>query len=323
NNYLLVDYSNLKGLVKTDTEQGQKINEKLEQAGVENIDDYAAQYRACGENESCQKQVVIAEMQAISRSYDIIDELAKSGELSKTDIDFIQSTLVPRVRSAFDSKAKDKTAQEVYRSGNLETFAKYEQRLTEARFSAQLKAWIDSGLTDSQILKKIEDEPLKIALSTAGPNINGKQPSGSGYVIPSVGNIKQTLSLIRNKATSNIKEEISIPNNFANKQKLDDHFEKHHKEFGKIYSSSSEYLDGARNVIKNGYKINYQYKGENRDGYVLYIGNTKKGESKFAFVGTNNNGEITTYHIESGKDFWKMINGDKNMKIIKPIKIEE
>lgn len=53
------------------------------------------------------------------------------------------------------------------------------------------------------------------------------------------------------------------------------------------------------------------------------MGNTKKGESKFAFVGTNNNGEITTYHIESGKDFWKMINGDKNMKIINPINVKE
>ncbi len=48
----------------------------------------------------------------------------------------------------------------------------------------------------------------------------------------------------------------------------------------------------------------------------------KKGESKFAFVGTNNR-EITTYHIESGKDFWKMLNGDKNMKIIKPVNVEE
>lgn len=126
----------------------------------------------------------------------------------------------------------------------------------------------------------------------------------------------------RTTGNINIKERRSTPNNFANQQKLDEHFEKHHKEFGKIYSSSSEYLDGARDVIKNGYKVSYQYKGENRDGYVLYMGNTKKGESKFAFVGTNNR-EITTYHIESGKDFWKMLNGDKNMKIIKPVNVEE
>ncbi|MFC1168112.1 VENN motif pre-toxin domain-containing protein, partial [Pasteurella multocida] len=126
----------------------------------------------------------------------------------------------------------------------------------------------------------------------------------------------------RTTGNINIKERRSTPNNFANQQKLDEHFEKHHKEFGKIYSSSSEYLDGARYVIKNGYKVSYQYKGENRDGYVLYMGNTKKGESKFAFVGTNNR-EITTYHIESGKDFWKMLNGDKNMKIIKPVNVEE
>ncbi|MDO9768523.1 deaminase domain-containing protein, partial [Glaesserella parasuis] len=197
NNYLLVDYSQLKGLTKTDTEQGQRINEKLEKAGVENIDDYATQYRACGDNSSCQRQVIDAEMEAISRSYDIINELAKSGELSKNDIDFIQSTLVPRARGAYDSKTKDEATRVVYRSGDLETFAKSEQRLAEARFSAQLKSWVDQGLTDEQIRHKLENEPLAIALSTAGPNVGGRQPSGSGMGVPTFANARQTLLQIR------------------------------------------------------------------------------------------------------------------------------
>ncbi|GAB6085907.1 hypothetical protein JCM11672_11790 [Alkaliphilus crotonatoxidans] len=45
---------------------------------------------------------------------------------------------------------------------------------------------------------------------------------------------------------------------------------------------------------------------------------SRKGEVKFKFVGTNNLGQITTYHVESGKDFWKMLNGNKE-KVINPI----
>ena len=48
------------------------------------------------------------------------------------------------------------------------------------------------------------------------------------------------------------------------------------------------------------------------------MGNTSKGKPKFAFVDTNNDGFITTFHTESGKDFWKMING-KNIPVINPV----
>lgn len=56
-----------------------------------------------------------------------------------------------------------------------------------------------------------------------------------------------------------------------------------------------------------------------RIDYVKYMGNTRKGLAKFEFVGTNKLGQITTYHTESGKSFWKMLNGSKN-KVINPIK---
>jgi len=37
-------------------------------------------------------------------------------------------------------------------------------------------------------------------------------------------------------------------------------------------------------------------------------------------VGTNAQGQITTLHTQSGKDFWKTINGnaqDKSIKVVK------
>ncbi|OBW59802.1 hypothetical protein A9986_01120 [Solibacillus silvestris] len=42
--------------------------------------------------------------------------------------------------------------------------------------------------------------------------------------------------------------------------------------------------------------------------YVKFMGNNKNGKAKFEFVGTNNNGDITTYHTQSGK---KRRMGDK------------
>lgn len=104
-------------------------------------------------------------------------------------------TLAPS--GAYDSKTKDEATRVVYRSGDLETFAKSEHRLAEARFSAQLKSWVDQGLTDEQIQHKLENEPLAIALSTAGPNIGGRQPSGSGMGVPTFANARQTLLQIR------------------------------------------------------------------------------------------------------------------------------
>lgn len=157
-------------------------------------------------------------MKAISRTYDIINELAKSGELSKSDIDFIQSTLVPRARSAYRSKAKDETTREVYRSGDLETFAKYEQGLANARFNAQLKEWVDRGLTDEQIKQKLENEPLAIALSTAGPNVGGRQPAG-GNITPIFTNAKQTLLQIRKLNERARDFSVEVPNTISAKDR--------------------------------------------------------------------------------------------------------
>ncbi|MEC1261889.1 LXG domain-containing protein [Bacillus swezeyi] len=127
------------------------------------------------------------------------------------------------------------------------------------------------------------------------------------------------------KTAKKVSKVEKLPNNFADKEKLVGHFKKHGKEFRGMYRNADEYLKGAQDLVKNGIKVQYRYKvkGGNieiRTGYVKFMGNKRKGgEAKFAFVGTNNQGYITTYHVESGKDFWKMLNDDKKKKVINPV----
>ena len=83
--------------------------------------------------------------------------------------------------------------------------------------------------------------------------------------------------------------------------------------------SADEYLSIARDVMQSGTKVQYVYKGETRTGFVQLMGNTSKGQSKFAFVGTNSQGQITTLHTKSGKDFWKTLNGNARDKTIYPV----
>jgi len=106
--------------------------------------------------------------------------------------------------------------------------------------------------------------------------------------------------------------------NFASESKLISHFEKHGAEFGAL--SASEYLQVGREIMQNGQMVEYFYKaaGETRTGYVQFMGNNSRGQAKFGFVGTNNDGAITTIHVESGKDIWKTINGNAQDKTIRP-----
>ncbi|MBV6821311.1 RHS repeat-associated core domain-containing protein, partial [Pseudomonas sp. PD9R] len=108
----------------------------------------------------------------------------------------------------------------------------------------------------------------------------------------------------------------SRPQDFGSEEKLARHYEKHGTEFGVM--SKEEYLVIARDVVNNGTRVDYEYKGEIRGGYLQLIGNNRRGEAKFAFVGTNNSQEITTLHTKSGKDFWRTINGDSQDKVVKP-----
>jgi uncharacterized Zn-binding protein involved in type VI secretion len=104
--------------------------------------------------------------------------------------------------------------------------------------------------------------------------------------------------------------------NFASKRKLDDHYAKHGKEFGA--NSAEEYLNNGRDIMRTGHRVEYLYKGETRVGYVKFMGNDSRGFAKFGFVGTNQEGFITTIHTQSGKSFWKLLNGspvDKTIRV--------
>ncbi|WP_256588658.1 RHS repeat domain-containing protein, partial [Pseudomonas sp. HMWF021] len=108
----------------------------------------------------------------------------------------------------------------------------------------------------------------------------------------------------------------SGPKDFGSDEKLIGHFEKHGAEFNAM--NKEEYLLVARDVVNQGTRVEYSYKGEVRSGYLLLMGNNRKGETKFAFVGTNTNDEITTLHTKSGKEFWRTINGNARDKTVRP-----
>jgi filamentous hemagglutinin len=73
----------------------------------------------------------------------------------------------------------------------------------------------------------------------------------------------------------------------------------------------------GKDIMQNGQRVEYLYKGAARTGYVQFMGNISNGTAKFGFVGTNADGAITTIHVKSGKDFWRAINGSPTDKVIK------
>ncbi|MEI3615052.1 hypothetical protein SPD89_22775, partial [Pseudogracilibacillus sp. SO30301A] len=110
--------------------------------------------------------------------------------------------------------------------------------------------------------------------------------------------------------------------NFASRDLLESNYEKHavkNNEFHGAYNNADEYMQGARDVMSSGIKVGYQYKGETRTGYVKFMGNSRKGDVKFEFVGTNANGDVTTYHVKRGEDLWKLLNNNKRDKTINPL----
>ncbi|MFY0476755.1 hypothetical protein [Achromobacter marplatensis] len=104
---------------------------------------------------------------------------------------------------------------------------------------------------------------------------------------------------------------------FADEAKLIGHFEKHSAEFG--VKSSIEYLQAGKDIMQGRDTVQYLYKGEMRTAYVQFMGKPSRGDPKYGFVGTNSDGAITTIYVESGKGFWKMLNGDPKYKTIRPV----
>lgn len=96
----------------------------------------------------------------------------------------------------------------------------------------------------------------------------------------------------------------SYKTNFPSPRKLEGHFKSHVNGKYLKFSNPNEYLADAQRIIRDGFQVQYRYKNpkngmyEMRRGYIQFIGLSSKNQSpRFAFVGLNNNGEITTYHI--------------------------
>ncbi|WP_232727259.1 VENN motif pre-toxin domain-containing protein, partial [Neisseria sp. N95_16] len=128
------------------------------------------------------------------------------------------------------------------------------------------------------------------------------------------GSVWDTVSRVFNDFSPVLLSTKAVPFNFGSKQLLLEHFKKHGSEFG--VKTANDYLKIGRDVMQKGSRVKYEYRGEIRTGYVQFLGNSKSGEAKFAFVGTNNQGAITTIHVEKGKNLWKTLNGNSTDKII-------
>jgi len=150
-------------------------------------------------------------------------------------------------------------------------------------------------------------DPLGLSGNCPPPNKPGCQaPDNVSETVVDGGEVKTPIATSR-------------PKNFRNDEKLDLHYKKHgKKEFDA--QSKEEYLQISRDVVNQGIKVKYPYEGEVRVAYLQLLGNSQRnGDTKFAFVGTNNNGDITTLHVKSGKDFWKMLNGDAKDNELRPV----
>ena len=152
------------------------------------------------------------------------------------------------------------------------------------------------------------------------------QPALAENEIPTVrkkgiaeGVVENKEDIGRSQTTVIEKSQQEVLPTFASDFLLDKHFKEHGSEFHGVYNTAPEYLQGAHDVIKEGIKVAYEYNKEIRIGYVRFMGNTaREGVAKFEFVGTNHKGNITTYHVESGKKFWKTLNDNPRNKNIIP-----
>ncbi|HJR32509.1 MAG TPA: RHS repeat-associated core domain-containing protein, partial [Pseudomonas sp.] len=180
---------------------------------------------------------------------------------------------------------------------------------------------------DPQVGRYLTPDPIKLA---GGQNQYQYAPNPTGWVDPLglSGNCPppnkpgckapdDTTGAMVDEGEPKAPKPKSRPQNFGSEEKLIGHYEKHGVEFGAM--SKEEYLQVAQDVVNQGARVEYEYKGEVRAGYLQLMGNNRRGDAKFAFVGTNNSQEITTLHTKSGKDFWRAINGDARDKTVRPV----
>ena len=184
----------------------------------------------------------------------------------------------------------------------INPFSKYRLEKTNRELTANCEAQSISGDCGGLgITREMADTFSKVTAGTLGAVAPGESVVFAGELVA----IRAASSVAKNLGS------------FADESKLLGHFIKHGAEFG--VKNPEAYLALAREVMANGIKVSYKYKDEIRTGFVQFMKTNRKGQSQFAFVGTNNRGYITTLHIKSGKDFWKTLNGNAKDKTINAV----
>ena len=196
----------------------------------------------------------------------------------------------------------------------------------------------NSALTGSAIggLQFVEDGQL----SSRFINIGAGAVVGAGVGV-AANKLRGSLLKLYDARQAKQFNKYVLETGFANEGKLMEHFAKHGSEFKGTYSNITEYLEGAKDVMRNGIKVQYKYPNEHgieeiRTGYVKFMGNTQRrtlndviinapksgkhreGTMKFEFVGTNLEDRITTYHQKNSDELFKLLSKSKHQKIITP-----
>ena len=135
------------------------------------------------------------------------------------------------------------------------------------------------------------------------------------WLIPGLKTSKTGARLAQELLTKGERAIVSLTSEFQNSKKLIKHFEKHGFEFDA--HNAADYLSLGKVIIEDGIKVGYSYLNETRTGYLMFMGNSSKGDAKFSFVGTDCYVAITIIHTESKASFWEMLNDNKFGKTIR------
>jgi len=111
--------------------------------------------------------------------------------------------------------------------------------------------------------------------------------TGGGAIVNAATKADDVVDVAQDMAKTTVKNL-----NFDSTENLFKHFADHNSQFGDLFSSADEYLNGANYVINNG-----QFVPE-LNGYIRFLGTG--GKANYAFVGLKNAGKnISTFHVKS------------------------
>ncbi|MBQ7387399.1 MAG: RHS repeat-associated core domain-containing protein, partial [Clostridia bacterium] len=137
--------------------------------------------------------------------------------------------------------------------------------------------------------------------SAYNANLGGyyTSPLSSGITNPNYYYVPGAVSVTDSMATDGSSNTMDHSLSFKKEIDLETHFDKHANEFGDLYSTPQEYLNGANYVVNNGTYV------PEMNGYVRFFG--AKGRANYAFVGLTRDGMyITTFSVRSVVSLYKI-----------------